>query len=114
MKIVEVFLFAAALLVVGLVVLALLWSGTGPYEDLMKGPPGTVNCIRMINNSGGETCYDIPRVVELHRAWSSYETGGTDQPPTFADVRNTLASASYASLSTHYDLETRFGPIRAV
>jgi hypothetical protein len=37
-----------------------------------------------------------------------------DVVPTFADVRNTLAYASYGSGTTHYDLDTRFGPIRAV
>src|SRR6185369_7814498 len=33
--------------------------------------------------------------------------------PTFAEVRSQLSNSYYGSGTTHYDLETRFGPIRA-
>ena len=89
MRVVEYVLLVASLLVAGLVVSALLWSGTGPYEDLMKGQSPQSCYVYLFDNEGRESCYILPRLVEYHRAWSAYETGATDSPPTFSDVRFT-------------------------
>lgn len=81
-------LFAIGLLLAGLVVLALLWSGTGPYADMARdnGAATTV----FIAPGGREVAWDLPATLELHRRWSEYVTGVADVPPTFeGDVRFT-------------------------
>ena len=82
-------LFVAAFLVAGLVVFALVWSGTGPYLDLMTASQPAQGCVMLFGADGRERCHAIPELVEYHRAWSSYVTGATSDPPRFDDVRFT-------------------------
>lgn len=82
----EVALLGLALAAAGLVVLALGWSGTTPYADLARA--NGVTSMVFFTPGGGPVRLDLPEVVEVHRAWSFYVTGG-GEPPVFTDVRFT-------------------------
>ena len=98
-------LFVAGLLMSGLVVCALLWSGVGPYADLARD--NRVQEITFERRAGGSLSFDLVAVLDVHRRWSQYVTGATSEPPTFeaevrftddeyahmADVRNVFATA---------------------
>lgn len=86
-SVLELGLFAVALVVSGLVLLALVWSGTGPYEDMARANGATT--VTFVSPSGAPVRLELPDIVELHRAWSFYVTGGGDEPPEFANVRFT-------------------------
>jgi integral membrane protein (TIGR01906 family) len=75
-------LFVAGIMVAGLVTLALLWSGSGPYEDLARA--NRVTSVEMLSHGpGGDapTTVTLPRLVELHQEWQGYVTGGRADPP---------------------------------
>ena len=93
----ELALFVASLLVVGLVVLALVWSGKGPYEDIMNGSPVRGGCLIMIGVNDRDMCVPLARLVELHQGWASYVTGSEAEPPRFSDVRFTVDEYSHMS-----------------
>lgn len=81
-------LFSLGFLAAGLVVFAVLWSGTGPYADLARD--NHVQSITFIRRDGQPLSFDLVAVLDVHRKWSTYVTGGTDLPPTFeADIRFT-------------------------
>jgi integral membrane protein (TIGR01906 family) len=80
-------LFVFGLTVAGLVVFALLWSGTGPYADLARD--NRVAGATFIGPSGAATQLDLAAMVEIHGQWSAYETGASEDPPTFTTVRFT-------------------------
>jgi len=78
---IETALFAVGFAMSGLVLLALLWSGVGPYMDMARA-----------NGVAGATFYDhasrsnsvalsLDALAEQHRAWSAYITGGAVDPP---------------------------------
>ncbi|MEX2046200.1 MAG: DUF1461 domain-containing protein [Chloroflexota bacterium] len=78
---IETALFAIGFTMAGLVLLALLWSGVGPYVDIARA-----------NGIAGATFYDhatqrnsvsleLGPLAEQHRAWSEYVTSGRDAPP---------------------------------
>jgi integral membrane protein (TIGR01906 family) len=49
-----------------------------------------VQSITIIRRDGQPLSFDLVAVLDVHRKWSTYVTGGTDLPPTFeADVRFT-------------------------
>lgn len=79
----EVALYALCFLVTGLVVLALGWSGTGPYEDLARANGATTSLWSDTGPQGdhGEVRLDLPALVDWHARWSAYVTGGTEDPP---------------------------------
>ncbi len=86
--ILELLLFSIALAVAGLVVFALLWSGTGPYADMARD--NGVQRITFFRRSGEPLSFDLVAALDVHRQWSFYVTGGTDEPPRFAaDIRFT-------------------------
>lgn len=89
----ELALFSLALVVAGLVALALVWSGTGPYEDMARANGVTGATFR--SPSGAPVRLDLARVVDLHREWSFYVTGGGDEPPQFTDVAFTPDEVSH-------------------
>ena len=62
----ELGLFAVALAVSGLVLLALVWSGTGPYEDMARANGAT--SVTFSSPSGAPVRLALPDIVELHRA----------------------------------------------
>jgi integral membrane protein (TIGR01906 family) len=75
-------LFVVALAVSGLVFFALAWSGTGTYEELARA--NGVSSVDMLSHGpGGDVVVPVslPALVEMHRAWSSYVTGGAADPP---------------------------------
>jgi integral membrane protein (TIGR01906 family) len=78
---IETALFAIGFTMAGLVLLALIWSGAGPYVDMARE-----------NRIAGATFYDhatrsnsvsldLGPLAEQHRVWSEYVTGGRDNPP---------------------------------
>lgn len=88
MRTLEVVLFTASLVAAGLVVFALVYSGVGPYEDMAKSQH--VQAITFIRRDGTPLSFDLAAVLDVHRLWSSYVTGGADAPPQFAaDIRFT-------------------------
>jgi len=80
-------LFVLGFAVAGLVVFALLWSGTGPYADLARD--NRVAGATFIGPSGTPTPLDLGAVIEIHRQWSAYVTGASADAPTFTTVRFT-------------------------
>jgi integral membrane protein (TIGR01906 family) len=77
-------LFALGFVLAGLVLLALLWSGAGPYEDMARAN-GVSATLMIFRGSTGtvETPVDLPHLVEWHQSWSRYVTGGTNEAPTW-------------------------------
>jgi uncharacterized membrane protein len=83
---IEAALFAIGFAMSGLVLLALLWSGVGPYVDIARA-----------NGVSGATFYDhatgantvqlsLDALAEQHRRWSAYITGGATEPPDFGTI----------------------------
>ncbi|MDO8506017.1 MAG: DUF1461 domain-containing protein [Candidatus Limnocylindria bacterium] len=88
MRILALLLFMAAFSLAGLVVFALVWSGTGPYADLARD--NHVQEITFVRRNGQPLSFDLVAVLDVHRRWAQYVTGGTNDPPEFdADVRFT-------------------------
>jgi len=83
MRSIEVALFAGSLLVGGLVVLTLLWSGTGPYEDLARA--NGVDEVTLIAHVPGGGTYRTDRngLVVMHERWSKFVTGAVGDAPRF-------------------------------
>lgn len=106
-------LFVIGLLMSGLVLLALLWSGPGPYRDLARA--NGVDRIVFVRppldpptSSQTQIGADLDGAVAIHEKWSRYVTGAASDPPTFdlplftqdeyqhmADVRSVFASARF-------------------
>ena len=99
----ETALFAVGFAMAGLVLLALLWSGAGPYADMARasGLNGTT-----FKNGDVETSVSLDAMREIHRQWAAYVTGGAadaprSEPPLFtedeyshmADVRRVFEGA---------------------
>jgi integral membrane protein (TIGR01906 family) len=112
---VEVAIFAIALVVFGLVALALVWSGDWAYAFLAN-----LNGVKQTSFLMGgafdprrvETPLDLATVIAWHHAWASYVTGLSSIPaiswgpdPIFsnaesahmADVRTVFRGAEYAA-----------------
>ncbi|HET7700108.1 MAG TPA: DUF1461 domain-containing protein [Candidatus Limnocylindria bacterium] len=77
-------LFVPALLVAGLVGGALAWAGPAPYLDIARD--NGVATLTFIGPASASVTYDLARAAELHAGWSSYVTGGAEEPPVSADV----------------------------
>jgi integral membrane protein (TIGR01906 family) len=71
-------LFAFGFLAAGLVVLALVWSGEGPYRELARAN-GVERFVFVV--PGGRQEMDLETAVALHGQWSRYETGAATEPP---------------------------------
>jgi integral membrane protein (TIGR01906 family) len=105
----ELALFVIALSIAGLVTLALLWSGPGPYEDLARENGVTQTTLIAHIPGGGTYTTDRNGLVVMHERWSTYVTGGASAPPQFqpvplftedeyshmADVRNVFVTAKF-------------------
>ena len=76
----EIALFAIGFTMSGLVLLALLWSGDGPYADMARANAAATTFID--HTTGGSVVMDLGPLVEEHRVWSTYVTGGTQDPPS--------------------------------
>jgi hypothetical protein len=77
---IEVALFAVGLVLSGLVLLALLWSGAGPYADMARAA-GVERATFVDHTAGGNVVMELGPLVDEHRVWSAYVTGGTADPP---------------------------------
>jgi len=77
----ETALFAIGFAMSALVLLALIWSGAGAYVDMARAN-GVERVTFLDHTTGQSVIIDIGALVEQHRVWSSYVTGGTaDLPP---------------------------------
>ena len=83
MRVVELALFAGALLVAGLVASAIAWSGTGPYRDLARdnGVTGTTFTRPGTGGASSDVAVDLNELVGWHEQWSRYEIGLDKDPP---------------------------------
>ena len=73
-------LFALGFLLAGLVLLALVWSGARPYEDLARA--NRVEQVLFIDQRDGTAApVALPGLVSLHAGWSAYVTGATTELP---------------------------------
>ncbi len=81
---IDAVLFALGLLIAGPVLLALAWSTTAPYADLARANGYANGAVLVDQAGGGSTTVDLATLVEYHRRWSAYVTGGTEAPPTSA------------------------------
>lgn len=107
MRAVETALFVVALLIGGLVVFALLWSGVGPYEELARA--NKAMAMDFYDRSGRLTSWDLTAALDVHRQWAAYVTGAASESPRFvadirftedeyahmADVRNVFVTAKF-------------------
>ncbi|HKW77780.1 MAG TPA: DUF1461 domain-containing protein [Candidatus Limnocylindria bacterium] len=106
MRALELFLFALAFAIAGLVILALLWSGEGPYRDLARAN-GMTRFVFVVPPDGRQET-DLESAVALHGAWARYVTGAVSDPPRptappftddevrhMADVRRAFDAAKF-------------------
>jgi integral membrane protein (TIGR01906 family) len=76
-------LFAVGFAIAGLVILAIVWSGTAAYEDMAK-VNGVDQATLIAQLPGGGTYItDRNGLVIIHGKWSTYITGGVADPPRF-------------------------------
>jgi integral membrane protein (TIGR01906 family) len=80
---VETALFSVGFAMAGLVLLAMLWSGTAAYEDMARA--NGVDQATLIAQVPGGGTYTTDRVglVAIHERWSRYITGGSTEAPRF-------------------------------
>ena len=77
---IETALFAIGLAMAGLVLLALAWSGVGAYVDIAR--VSGVDRATFIDHAAGQNVtLELGPLVEEHRVWSTFVTGGTPDPP---------------------------------
>lgn len=86
MRALELALFVLALAGAGLVSLALLWSGRGPYVDLARANGVGDTALIALGPGGGTYGTDLNGLAAMHERWSAYVTGGTSEPPRFEPV----------------------------
>ena len=78
---IETALFAVGFAMSGLVLLALLWSGVGPYTDMARAT-GVAGATFYDHGTGrNSVTLSLEALAEQHRAWSAYITGGVADPP---------------------------------
>ncbi len=77
---IEIALFAAGFAMAGLVLLALVWSGAGPYADMARAN-GADRTTFIDHATGASVEMELGPLVEEHRLWSAYVTGGISDPP---------------------------------
>jgi integral membrane protein (TIGR01906 family) len=83
---IEAALFATGFAMSGLVLLALLWSGVGPYMDMARA--AGVTRATFYDRATGSNSVELPldALAEQHRAWSEYITGGRIDPPDLGNL----------------------------
>jgi integral membrane protein (TIGR01906 family) len=80
---VETALFAVGFAMAGLVLLAILWSGRAPYEDMARANGVDQTTLLAHVPGGGTYTTDRNGLVAIHERWSTYITGGVADPPRF-------------------------------
>jgi integral membrane protein (TIGR01906 family) len=76
----EVALFAVGFAMAGLVLLALLWSSVGAYADMAQAA-GAESATFIDHAAGENVVMGLGPLVQEHRVWSTYVTGGSPDPP---------------------------------
>ena len=77
---VETALFAVGFAMAGLVFLALLWSGVDAYIDMARA--NNADRATFIDHTTGDSVVmELGPLVQQHRLWSTYVTGGIPDPP---------------------------------
>jgi integral membrane protein (TIGR01906 family) len=78
---IEIALFAIGFAMATLVLLALLWSGVGPYVDMARA--SRIAGATFYDHAAGanSVSLDLAALAEQHRAWSEYVTGARRDPP---------------------------------
>jgi integral membrane protein (TIGR01906 family) len=77
---IEVALFAVGLAMAGLVLFALLWSGVGAYADMARAA-GAESTTFIDHTNDQSVVMGLGPLVQEHRVWSTYVTGGAADPP---------------------------------
>jgi len=77
---VETALFAVGFAMAGLVFLALLWSGVDPYIDMARANKAE-RATFIDHTTGDSVVMELGPLVQEHRLWSTYVTGGIPDPP---------------------------------
>ncbi len=77
---IEVALLSVGFAMAGLVLLALLWSGVGPYADMARAN-GAERATFIDHTTGATVELELGPLLEEHRVWSTYVTGGISDPP---------------------------------
>ena len=77
---IETALFAVGFAMAGLVLLALAWSGAGAYADMARAA-GAERTTFIDHENGKNVVMELGPLVEEHRVWSTYVTGGIPDPP---------------------------------
>src|SRR2546428_4640198 len=83
---VDVAVFSVALAVVGLVTLALVWSGDWAYALLARTTGNTETTIGLDVPAGSlvrEMSVDLVFLLQWHHGWAGYVTGVSAEPPRF-------------------------------
>jgi integral membrane protein (TIGR01906 family) len=76
----ETTLFAVGFAMAGLVLLALVWSGAGAYADMARAA-GAESTTFIDHVTGENVVMGLGPLVQEHRVWSTYVTGGIPDPP---------------------------------
>lgn len=107
---IETALFAIGFAMAGLVLLALLWSGVGPYSDMARGA-GVAGATFYDHVTGGNSVQlDLGALAEQHRAWSEYVTGGRQDPPDVGTLYAADEVAHMADVRRVFDAAKIFIP----
>jgi integral membrane protein (TIGR01906 family) len=77
---VEVALFAVGFTMAMLVLLALLWSGADPYADMARANHAE-RATFIDHTTSGSVELELGPLIQQHRLWSTYVTGGIPDPP---------------------------------
>jgi hypothetical protein len=77
---VETAIFATGFAMAGLVLLALVWSGDAAYVDMARAN-GIAGVTFIDHTTGASVDMGIGPLVQQHRVWSAYVTGGVPDPP---------------------------------
>lgn len=76
----ETALFAVGFAMAGLVLLALLWSGDAAYADMARA--NRIGAVTFLDHTtGAKVTMELGPLVQEHRVWSTYVTGGSADPP---------------------------------
>ncbi|MGH2489983.1 MAG: DUF1461 domain-containing protein [Candidatus Limnocylindria bacterium] len=77
---IETALFAIGFAMAGLVLLAIMWSGVDPYVDMARA--NGADRATFIDHTTSESVeMELGPLVQQHRLWSTYVTGGIPDPP---------------------------------
>ena len=80
---IETALFAVGFTMAGVMLLVVLWSGRGAYEDMARANGVEQTTLLAHVPGGGTYTTDRNGLVAIHERWSTYVTGGATDAPRF-------------------------------